>query len=277
MVSNVLESTTPTPTSDLHLIYNQNYNNKATGIWKYCHREKLRPYGTGTYASNIVGSAVVQHKGKLITIKINPDENLQYEPQPGHPRETNVSSIDLATGNISHLPPTKFPRSRPLAEILNGSIYVFGGVGTSAGVERYCWEIRNSINIFRIRFDINVFIFPFFLKFRFDFERNEWTDVHPMTTPRWCPAHVVALGRLYVFGGLINAGRKEPLNSVEYYNPKTDNWRTVAPMLRQKSSATAYATKGFIYVIGGNSARGRIPLSSIERYDPDEDSWITVS
>lgn len=94
-----------------------------------------------------------------------------------------------------------------------------------------------------------------------------------MPTLRWLPTHVVLSGRIFLMGGWND--QKENVNSVECYDPLTDQWETVAPMRNRRHGAAACVSGGFIYVFGGTRRLGL--LQSIERYDPMEDSWTEVS
>ena len=62
------------------------------------------------------------------------------------------------------------------------------------------------------------------------------------------------------------------LNTVERYDPTTNQWYTVASMgtRRMYSSCTVY--NGYVYVAGGHD--GTSVLSSVERYDPMTNMWM---
>lgn len=87
-------------------------------------------------------------------------------------------------------------------------------------------------------------------------------------------AHAVLSECLYVIGGRDEQGRS--LKSVEYYDPSTDDWETVAPMLHERQNTAACTSNGLIYVFGGQNDGDGGVLQSIEKYDPDEDSWAEV-
>jgi len=55
---------------------------------------------------------------------------------------------------------------------------------------------------------------------------------------------------LYVIGG--HNGRRR-LSSVEKYNPDSNSWSTMKPMLKELSSTCSVATDGYLYVIGKNN------------------------
>lgn len=93
-----------------------------------------------------------------------------------------------------------------------------------------------------------------------------------MSVPRLRAARAVLSGRLFVIGG--RDDRANCLNSVECYDPSTQEWQTVAAMRRTRANTAACAVNGSIYVFGGHDAESG--LSSIERYDPEANSWTEV-
>ena len=63
------------------------------------------------------------------------------------------------------------------------------------------------------------------------------------------------------------------------YNPSTNTWTSVAPLINQPRSHIAAATvvfNGKIYVLGGEGP-GRIPLSNVESYDPASNKWSSLT
>lgn len=109
---------------------------------------------------------------------------------------------------------------------------------------------------------------------RFDFTKNEWTEIASMSTPcRGNAGLVVLLGRIFRIGGLGFENRRH--NNVDYYDPLTDKWQAVAPMHYERGAPAACALNGLIYVLGGESSGPT--LRSIERYDPRADSWTEVN
>jgi len=74
---------------------------------------------------------------------------------------------------------------------------------------------------------------------------------------------VAAQGKLYLIGGvdasasaphelmMMGSNQKAVLNTVEVYNPATNTWSTVAPMLTPRSKHEAVYSEGYIYVTGG--------------------------
>lgn len=94
-----------------------------------------------------------------------------------------------------------------------------------------------------------------------------------MSNPRADSAHVVLSGFLYVIGGHLGGERYK--NSVDYYDPSTNKWKTVASMRHERRQPAAHVSNGFIYVLGGRNSEGA--LQFIERFDPGENAWTEVS
>lgn len=91
-----------------------------------------------------------------------------------------------------------------------------------------------------------------------------------MPSPRLRCAHVVASGRMYVFGGL-NTDTGSPYNSSLYYDPSINRWQEVAPMRYVAQDPLACAMNEYIFVLCD------YPFRSSDRYDPADNSWTAVS
>lgn len=105
-----------------------------------------------------------------------------------------------------------------------------------------------------------------------------WVDKLPMPTPRTGFAAATLGGDIYIIGGegYDDAGYDfDPLDTVEIYNPQTDNWRTGTAMPTVRKSPVAAVVNGKLYVIGGTNVINPAGLSTVEEYNPVTDSWIT--
>ncbi|MDY7077431.1 MAG: kelch repeat-containing protein [Chloroflexota bacterium] len=85
-----------------------------------------------------------------------------------------------------------------------------------------------------------------------------------MTTARDHPGVVGVDGKIYVFGGSNASGA---LDSVEIYDPATDTWTSGPSMPGAKSTPSAVAGGGLIYVLGGNEL--------VYCFDPSQGTWST--
>jgi N-acetylneuraminic acid mutarotase len=107
----------------------------------------------------------------------------------------------------------------------------------------------------------------------YDPATNTWATKAPMPAGRGQPAGIVADGRLYVIGGYRTV-EQTYVGTVEAYDPATDSWSTKAAMPTARFNATAAVLNGTIYVVGGYNA-GTASLRTVEAYDPLTDSWTT--
>jgi N-acetylneuraminic acid mutarotase len=131
----------------------------------------------------------------------------------------------------------------------------------------------------------------------YDPEAHRWAEIAPMQQGRQhFAAAFGADGRLYVFGGYGHTGvwteepgetyeeyiarsdreiRTSMLDSVEAWDPATNEWTPRAPMpVAIEASRAALGADGRIYVVGGNRSvsnpRGE---RIVQVYDPRTDSW----
>jgi N-acetylneuraminic acid mutarotase len=84
-------------------------------------------------------------------------------------------------------------------------------------------------------------------------------------------------GFFYVIGGRSGT----VLDNLERYDPVTDTWTTLTPMLTARAAAAAAVQGDAIYVIGGRTGTGGpctgTALDVVERYDIDTDTWSEVA
>jgi hypothetical protein len=102
-----------------------------------------------------------------------------------------------------------------------------------------------------------------------------WKTVAPLPAPLDHVQSVELDGLVYYVGGLL--GWPSPASGFVYvYNPTTNGFTTVAPMLRgRKRGAGAIAVHdGKIYVAGGLHAGVAVPWFDV--YDPATNSWATL-
>lgn len=92
-----------------------------------------------------------------------------------------------------------------------------------------------------------------------------WEIITPMDSRRQYAAAVVVNEYIYVAGGRSN----NALDSVECYDPKTNNWVQLASMNEPREAFALIKSNGFLYAFGGNAV--------IERYDSWSTCWTKVS
>ena len=95
-------------------------------------------------------------------------------------------------------------------------------------------------------------------QFLFDVVTGAWAALTPMNEDRRDHAMVSTHGKLYVAGGIGNAGY---LKSVECFDPTTRVWTTIAPMNEARTNLGLAVLGDKLYAIGGQN------LSSVECRD----------
>jgi N-acetylneuraminic acid mutarotase len=110
----------------------------------------------------------------------------------------------------------------------------------------------------------------------YDPATDTWTTKTPMPTGRGGHATAVVNGMIYIIGGMTSGPNfwSGIHNTVEVYDPLTDNWSTKTDIPTARVWLTTSVVDGKIYAIGGLSVT-KEPLSTVEVYDPATDTWTT--
>jgi kelch-like protein 17 (actinfilin) len=64
-------------------------------------------------------------------------------------------------------------------------------------------------------------------------------------------------------------------NECEVYNPKTNQWSQIAPMLSRRSRAGVASLRKMLWVVGGYD--GENDLSTAEAYNPLTNEWKMIT
>lgn len=117
---------------------------------------------------------------------------------------------------------------------------------------------------------------------RYDVQRNKWIEIASMSARRYGLSVSVLNGYLYAIGGNDGTGsayssrlvyiRIDSLNTVERYNPASNQWHPIAAMDTRRAYASSTVYNGCLHVAGG--ADKHTPLASVERYDPTMNMWM---
>jgi hypothetical protein len=177
-----------------------------------------------------------------------------------------VETFNPRSGRWTTSLPLPQPRSGPGAAGLGGLLYVAGGFIPLTGDD---FEITNSV-------------------LAYDPKQNTWRSVAPMPTARQ-RLRLVASGRyLYAIGGAAPpSGADEfgpSLTTVERYDPKSDRWATMNPMVQSRGLPCAVETKvgkrRVLAVVGGFelSADGTLVQArrTTEVFDPATGRWTLL-
>eukprot|EP00080_Pristionchus_pacificus_P004484 PDM64504.1 BTB And C-terminal Kelch domain containing protein [Pristionchus pacificus] len=154
--------------------------------------------------------------------------------------------LDTATNEWKLVPGNYNKRKQGATAVINGIIYVIGGVLPNSSIIQTSMEAYNPVS-------------------------QEWKSLAPMRENRVCPAVCVLNGKLYVFGGHGNTG---DLSDGECYDPENNRWDSIRSMNHKRCAFSAAAFNGQIYVVGGYD--GSDILQDVDRYDPVTDSWTSL-
>jgi cysteine-rich repeat protein len=159
-----------------------------------------------------------------------------------------ASTFEPATGRWDSIAPLPAPRAAAAAQLLAAELHVIGG--SDAGLSRA-------------------------EHFVYSFANESWSAGAPLAAPRERHMSAVVDGRLLVLGGS-RAGTSADaaaLTSVEAYDPATNAWVSLAPLLTPRRSGTATLTRGQLVVTGGADAAA---LVATEGYDPTTSTWTRL-
>ncbi|XP_058968311.1 kelch-like protein 1 isoform X2 [Pocillopora verrucosa] len=164
---------------------------------------------------------------------------------------STVERFDPDTKQWSFVTPMTTARSTVGVAILNGRLYAVGGRDGSSCL--------NSVE-------------------RYDPHTNKWSVTCPMLKRRGGVGVAVLDNFLYALGGHDAPASQDcsrQFDSVERYNPNTDQWTMVAPMINCRDAVGAACLGDRLYAIGGYD--GSKYLSAVESYDPEKNKWEEVA
>jgi N-acetylneuraminic acid mutarotase len=112
----------------------------------------------------------------------------------------------------------------------------------------------------------------------YDAKADKWTQGANMPGGRNHPAVAALDGKLYVFGGYnfpCCANYPWPYGETNawQYDPKTNAWKTLAPVPRRLGAGLAVPFGGKIYVMAGTDTGEFHSLAVVHEYDPVANSW----
>uniref|UniRef100_A0A8D2KSR1 Kelch like family member 35 n=1 Tax=Varanus komodoensis TaxID=61221 RepID=A0A8D2KSR1_VARKO len=102
---------------------------------------------------------------------------------------------------------------------------------------------------------------------------NVWIRVARLQKGRWRHKMASLQGKIYAVGGYDGVYR---LSSVECYDPFSNSWAAVAPLLEAVSSPAVASCLHKLYVIGGATEDGA-NTEKVQCYDPQGNTWSLLS
>src|SRR5579872_4450103 len=133
--------------------------------------------------------------------------------------------VDPVRGSWEPLPEPKLARGMAAAALLDGSIYLAGGLRWSNGA-------TGAVE-------------------RFDLVSRRWSSVAALRTPRSRLGLVTILGKLYAVSGMrADSGRGSELNtaSIEVYDPGKNTWQSAGSLNHARHGFASVVWRGKLYV-----------------------------
>ena len=146
--------------------------------------------------------------------------------------------------------PMPTDRNTPASALLDGKIYVAGGLHVINGVPDY-----NGLKTFEV----------------YDLSTETWSVLPDMPTYRWGLSVVAFEGKIYVFGGRGISNRPA---AVDVYDPQDSSWTSVTNIPTPRYQLATCIIDSNIYAIDGwyNSSSGPI-YDKVEVYNPLTNQW----
>ncbi len=175
------------------------------------------------------------------------------EGKPDSVRTALTLAYDLSLGAWDE--PTArarrpFPDNHHAAEVWNGKLYVFGGMGPAAG--------KTQI---------------------YDPATDRWTLGPDVPFAAGSSASALIDGKIFVAGGIV--GNRNTTGRVAMFDPATGSWSERAPMPLPRNHAASATDGRRLYVFGGRgpgSGDGNMVANGfgdVQIYDPATDRWTT--
>lgn len=182
----------------------------------------------------------------------------------------NAWEYDPTKDTWKALAPLPTKRGSPVAEMVNGKIYVIGGASVHPGSKLTAihprWPHRSLGT-----------------NEAYDPSTNSWEKRADMPTARNHAAIGVVNNKIYVIGGRVGAAfMTTPASAtdlVEEYDPAIDQWGPLKRSMPTARSATSWGTyKGKIYVAGGEMRDEKIwgVFTVVEALDPVANQWTVL-
>lgn len=209
----------------------------------------------------------------------------------GHRQQSTVLCYEPATDAWTSLLPMPETCTQMSAVASESFIYCVGGYSINAPVGkgfRFCpktnsWTSVPELGVPRLS-HASLYMAPFLYVVggwnatehfrsmeRFDTRHPEkgWVLMTPMLEQRSEVAAVVYKNKIYAIGGYDG---QDFLRSVEVYDPVSDTWSKLSPMITPRAWPAVTVLDNKIVVAGGRLRPGCM-LNNVEIYDPAADTW----
>jgi hypothetical protein len=194
------------------------------------------------------------------------------------------------------LPEMPDPRSELGAAAIDDLIYVVGGFGGGARIDRFdtvaeTWErladLPEDLNhlsvaaldgFLYVAGGFNRSLFALDTLFAYDPSADAWGERAPLPEARGALGLVALDGRLFAIGGTTEGLGGPITGAVDAYDPVADAWTAVTTMPTPREHLAVAAGDGRIWTAGGRAGGDDGPpiAETAEAYDPVADTWETL-
>ncbi len=165
-----------------------------------------------------------------------------------------VEILDVTTGEWFEGATLPEARHHAAIAVTNGIIYIIGGFTSGF------WTPASDV-------------------FAYNPSSNQWSKKTSMPTPRGALSAGVVDGKIFAVGGankktfrLTNTGANE------MYDPESNQWTSLAPLLTPRDHLTVSSVNGKIYAIGGRiNVDYNQNLNVNEAFNPETNTWSTLA
>ncbi len=161
-----------------------------------------------------------------------------------------VAVYDPSSDTWTHAASMTKPRGSPACGVLNGTLYVFGGMSNAQ------YDRTGET---------------------YDATTDTWHALKSTAPFSWGAATVVVNNMLYAINGELATG---DVTTVSRYDPGTDTWQQLRSNAGPRLQSAVVAAGGSIYVLGGQdqtlAMTGIVALDRVDRYDIANDVWSTT-
>jgi N-acetylneuraminic acid mutarotase len=153
---------------------------------------------------------------------------------------------------IANRPARPYVGDHHAAEVVNGKLYLFGGLGGGS---------EGKVQIF-------------------DPVANTWSEGAPMPFAAGSTSTALIKGKVYVAGGIVGSST---VALAAVYNPVTNTWGSLPPMPQPRNHAAAGTDGQRFFIFGGRgpgSGDGNVVaegFDDVQIYDPVSNTWTSSS
>ncbi|TAK96924.1 galactose oxidase [Patescibacteria group bacterium] len=223
---------------------------------------------------------------------------IEFRDKPDRVLRGSNTLINGAVGKFSTAAPLPSWRYEFAAGVLEGKIYIIGGVWLPS-----VWFPTRLVEVYDAKNEVwksiapyprlihhtaavtcqgklyvvggnGVRIHPLACVYAYDSGKNRWMRKADLPTARGALGVASVGDRIYAVGGGIN---KRAVNILEEYDPLAGRWTARAPMPTAREHTVAVAADGRVFVLGGYSGNRFNNLVANEVYDPKDNTWKVLS